>query len=220
MRYQLMTAAIVAVLTSGCAQPQEIVRVNEIERVGDVRQVAAEPAAQTRTIAYQLPGGRSGGPAPRVTVLRGPSCQIGSQGVARTAAFAVTDQDYANVFQDELRRVGYQALDAVTAGARDVRAEFVIAATMANVRMNVCLPAADLGDVYGGKGEASMTVRFEVHASARRSTVYATTQAGYAKLDDVTDAAARELLRAAFARAVHGLLADEGFRALLRTPAR
>lgn len=220
MRYDLVALAALAVLMGGCTQPQDIVRLNEIERVGEVRLVQAEPAAQARTLAYQLPSGRSGGTTPRVTVLRGPDCQIGSQGAARTALFAVTDQDYANVFQDELRRVGYRALDAVGADAREPRAEFAIAATMTNVRMNVCLPAADLGDIYGGKGEASLTVRWQVYASSGRSIVYTTTQPGYAKLDDITDAAARELLRAAFARAVHGLLADEGFRALLRTPPR
>ncbi|HKV00165.1 MAG TPA: hypothetical protein VJR58_33010 [Vineibacter sp.] len=220
MRYELATLTMLAVLMGGCTQPQEIVRLNEIERVGEVRLIQAEPAAQARTLAYQLPAAGRSAATPRVTVLRGPDCQIGSQSAARTTLFAVTDQDYANVFQDELRRVGYQALDAVAADARDSRAEFAIAATMTNVRMNICLPAADLGDIYGGKGEASMTVRWQVYASARKSIVYTTTQAGYGKLDDVTDAAARELLRAAFARAVHGLLADEGFRALLRTPPR
>ena len=208
----VMLAALAAI--GACTQVQEI------ERKGDVPLVLADTAAQARTVTYQLPEPGSDGLAPRITVLRGTACQLGSQRATRTSLFAIADRDYANVFQDELRRAGYRALDAVAVGtpadARGVAADFRIVGVMSNVRTNVCLPAADLGNIYDGKGEASMTIRWEVHAAASKSVVYTTTQQGYAKIDDPIPAAPRELMRAAFARAIHGLLADEGFRAAMR----
>ncbi len=208
----VMLAALAAI--GACTQVQEI------ERTGDVPLVLADTAGQARTVTYQVPDPSSDGMTPRITVLRGTACQLGSQRATRTSLFTISNRDYANVFQDEFRRAGYRALDAAAAGtpgdARGVAADFRIIGVMSNVRANVCLPAVDLGNLYDGKGEASMTVRWEVHAAAGKSVVYTTTQRGYAKVDDPIPAAPRELLRAAFARAIHGLLADEGFRAAMR----
>jgi hypothetical protein len=208
----LLPAALAAI--AACTQVQDIARVNEVPLV------LADTAGQARTLAYQLPEPSSDGLSPRITVLRGTACQLGSQRATRTTPFTIPDWEYANVFQDEFRRAGYRALDAVAAGtpvgAGGVAAEFRIIGVMSNVRANVCLPAADLGNVYDGKGEASLTVRWEIHGQAGRGAVYTTTQRGYARIDEPIPAVPRELMRAAFARAIHGLLADEGFRAAMR----
>ena len=211
----LLLAALAAI--AACTQVQDIERVNEVPLV------LADTAGQARTIVYQLPEPWSDGLSPRTAVLRGTACQLGSQRATRTTPFTIPDWEYANVFQDEFRRAGYRALDAVAAGtpagAGGVAADFRIVGAMSNVRANVCLPAADQGNIYDGKGEASMTVRWEVHGPAGKGVVYSTTQRGYARADEPIPAVPRELMRAAFARAIHGLLADEGFRAALRRPA-
>lgn len=196
-------------------------QVREIERVDEVRPVPADAAAQARTVAYQMPDPASDDGAPRITILRGTACQLGSQRALRTSLFTMPGQDYANVFQDEFRRAGYRALDAVAHGTADaavIPADFRIVAVLSDVKANICLPAADLGDIYDGKGEASMTVTWQLHPRGGRGPVYSTTQRGYARIDEAIPVVTRELLRAAFARAVNGLLADEGFRTALRAP--
>ena len=198
-------------------------RVQEVERAGDIQLVQADAAVQARAIAYQLAAAPSDDSLPRITILRGTTCELGSQRATRTSQFAIADREYANVFQDEFRRAGYRTLDAVaadiSADARGSAPDFRIVGVMSKVRMNVCLPAADLGDIYTGKGEASMAVEWRLHAAGRKDAIYTTTQLGYAKVDEVIPAVARELLRATFARAIHGLLADQGFRQAMRAPA-
>jgi hypothetical protein len=86
-----------------------------------------------------------------------------------------------------------------------------------NYRMNVCFPNMGFGDFTNGRGEASLRVEFQVYADARKSVIYTSNQTGYAKLDSSIAMPARELSRAAFARAVRGLLADQGFVAAAST---
>jgi hypothetical protein len=191
-------------------------RVQDIMPLEPVPLIPADTAAQHHTIAYQLPAGPSVATRPAITVLRGATCELGNQRASRANTFIITDMEYANVFQDELRRAGYRAIDAVPAGAGGVGTGYLLAATMSDVRLNVCLPEIEQNNPYDGKGEAGMVVRWQVMRANDGRVIYTTTQRGYARADTVIAAAGRELLKAAFARAVHGLLADEGFRAMLR----
>lgn len=205
-------AALVAV--AGCTAVQEIAHRDPVPLV------TAEAPAQARAIAYQLPAEPSRGTRPAITILSGKACTLGSQRAARASPFAIIDTEYASVFQDELRRAGYRAVDALPAGGGNASGAWRVVAEMSDVRMNVCLPEADAANPYDGKGEAGMTVRWQIHPAGGGDPVYATTLYGYARIDDTIPAAGRELLRAAFARAVHALVADEGFRAAMRMPAR
>lgn len=215
MRHALVALAVL-VIVGGCT------RVQEIEDLPPIRLVMADAPAQAHPVAYQLPDDPSRGTRPDITILRGKACELGSQRAAKTTPFNITDAEYASVFQDELRRAGYRTVDALPAGApaRTSAATFRIVAEMSEVRMNVCLPEVDAANPYDGKGEAGMTVLWQVYAVATGDIVYTTTQAGYARIDETIPAAGRELLRTAFARAIHGLLADDGFRAAMRAPVR
>ena len=75
---------------------------------------------------------------------------------------------------------------------------------------------AGFGNFTNGKGEASLTVEWQVYSNAQKSVVYTSVQKGYAKLDSSVVGPSRELWREAFARAVRGLLADEGFIAIAK----
>jgi hypothetical protein len=216
MRLGIAVLAVL-VLAGACT------RIQDIRPVGDVGVVPAGPTAQTRTVAYELPPADSAGLAPDVTILRGTACRLGSQRAARTSLYVMIARDYADVFQDEFRRAGYRTRDPVNptlptndGAGTDVR----IVGVMSDVRANVCLPAVDLGDLSDGKGEASMTVQWQVYVPGRKDAAYVTAQPGYARIDTPVAAAGRELLRAAFARAIHGLLADKGFRDVMQAPVR
>jgi hypothetical protein len=209
MRPLLVLLAAGALVTA-CA------RIQEISPLGPIPLVMADAPAQVSAIAYQLPAEPSAGTRPDITILRGAACALGSQRASRAGTFIITDAEYANVFQDELRRAGYQATDAVPAGAGSGRAGYLLTATMSDVRLNICLPDIDQSNPYDGKGEAGMAVRWQVRRANDGRIVYTATRRGYARTDTVIAAAGRELLKGAFARAVHGLLADEGFRAVLR----
>ncbi len=208
MRFLLVLLAACAV--GGCA------RVQEIGSLQPVPLVAADGPAQRHAIAYQLPAEPSAGTRPAITVLRGAACEPGSQRASRASTFVIMDAEYANVFQDELRRAGYRATDALPAGAGGAGTGYRLTATMSGVGLNVCLPEIDQNNPYDGKGEAGMTVQWQVRRASDGRVVYTSTQRCYARTDTVIAAAGRVLLKAAFVRAIHGLLADEGFRAVLR----
>jgi hypothetical protein len=60
-----------------------------------------------------------------------------------------------------------------------------------------------------------MTVEWQVYSNRQRAVIYSTVQKGYAKLETSTANPGRELWHQAFARAVRGLLVDDGFLGLV-----
>jgi len=201
-------------LLGACAPLQEI------ERVSEVDPKMAESFASTKSIVYQRSVVRNNRGEGVVTVQGGLACVAQAQATARSEQYAATDQEYENAFQEEFARAGYRVARTVGSGdlftdKKDIAADFRIAGVVTKPKMNVCFPMLGFGNITSGKGEASLTVEWQVWSNAQKAVVYTTTQKGYAKLDSSISGPARELWSAAFARAVRGLLADERFIAIL-----
>jgi serine protease Do len=206
----ILVALAVAGLSGACAPMQDI------DRVPEVNPTMAETFAQTKSFVYERSIVRGERGEPTVTVEAGLACVPHAQGFAKSGQYAATNQEYENAFQEELARVGYRVAQTVGGGdlftdKKDIAADYRVAGVVSRPRMNVCFPLAGFGNFTSGKGEASLTVEWQLYSNAQKSVVYSTTQKGYAKLDSSVAGPVSELWREAFARAVRGLLADQGF---------
>ncbi len=203
-------AVILAAFSCACAPMQEI------ERVPEVDPKMAETFVQTRSFVYERAIVRGDRGESTVTVQGGLACVPQAQGFAKSGQYAATNQEFENAFQEEFARAGYRIARTVGSGdlftdKKDIAADFRIAGVVTRPRMNVCYPMAGFGNFTSGKGEASLTVEWQVWANTQKAVVYTTVQKGYAKLDSSILNPSAELWREAFARAVRGLLADPGF---------
>lgn len=200
----------VAGLAGACAPLQEI------ERVPNIDPPLAETFAKTKSFVYERSIVRGERGEPTITIEAGLACVPQTQGFARSGQYAATNQEYENAFQEELARAGYRVAQTVGGGdlftdKKDIAADYRVAGVVSRPRMNVCFPMAGFGNFTSGKGEASLTVEWQMYSNAQKAIVYSTVQKGYAKLDSSIAGPTSELWREAFARSVRGLLADPGF---------
>lgn len=156
-----------------------------------------------------------------VTILGGLAYVPQALATARDGQYAATNQDYENAFQEEFARAGYRIARTVGSGdlftdKKDIAADFRIAGVVTRPKMNVCFPMAGFGTFTNGKGEASLTVEWQVYSNAQKAVVYTSVQKGYAILNSSVAGPARDLWAEAFGRAMRGLLADESFVSLAR----
>ncbi|MBN9514483.1 MAG: hypothetical protein J0H97_13845 [Alphaproteobacteria bacterium] len=210
---KILVVAASLMLMGACAPMQQI------ERVPEVDPKMAESFAQTKSFVYEraiVRGERGEGV---VTVQGGLACVPHAQGLAQSEQYAATNQAFENAFQEEFARAGYRIAKTVGSGdlftdKKDIAADFRIAGVVTKLKMNVCFPMAGFGNFTTGKGEASLTVEWQVYSNATKSVVYTSVQKGYAIISSSVANPVNELWREAFARAVRGLLADDRFVAI------
>jgi hypothetical protein len=192
----------------------------EIERVGEVDPRMAGTFASTKSIVYQRAILRNNRGEGVVTLQGGLACVPHVEGTARSEQVGINNDDFEATFQDEFAKAGYRVARTVGSGdlfsdKKDIPADFRVAGVITRPKMNVCFPMAGFGNYTNGKGEASLTVEWQVWSNAQNAVVFTTVQKGYAKIDSSRPSPARELWQEAFARAVRGLLADEQFVSIL-----
>ena len=203
----------VASLAGACAPTQQI------ERVGPIDPPMAETFAKTKSFVYERSVVRGERGEATVTVEGGLACVPHAQGFAKSGQYAATNQEFENAFQEELARAGYRVAQTVGGGdlftdKKDIAADYRVAGVVSRPKMNVCFPMAGFGNFTTGKGEASLTVEWQLYSNTQQAVVYSTVQKGYAILSTSTANPVSELWREAFARSVRGLLADPGFVAM------
>ncbi len=202
---------LVGLLASACAPVQEI------ERVPEVTPTMATGFAVSKSTVYERSIIRSTVGEGVVTIQTGLACVGNSQATATSEQQAVVDLDFENAFQVEFAKAGYRIARTVGSGdlftdKKQIPADFRIAGTISKRKMNLC------NSVAGTKGEASLTVEWQIWDTSKNAVVYVTTQKGYA-MEGYSNqpplSIAKQIWLSAFARAVRGLLSDDGFLALL-----
>lgn len=211
---RVLFAMSACVLLCACAPVQQI------ERVPEVNVRTTDAFAQTKSFLYERSIRRGNVGDSTMTIEGGLACVPHVEAKATSSQNALTDQDYENIFQEEFEHAGIRIARTVGSGdlftdKKDIPADYRIAGVITRPKMNVCFPMAGFGNYTSGKGEASMTVEWQVYSNQQRAVVYSTTQKGYAKLENSTANPGRELWHQAFARAVRGLLVDGGFLGLV-----
>lgn len=208
---KLLFVLLIGFLAAACAPVQQI------ERVPDVTPPMASAFATSKSTVYERSIVRSTVGEGIVTLQTGLACVANSQATATSEQRAVVDQDYENVFQEEFAKAGYRIARTVGSGdlftdKKQIPSDFRIAGVVTKQKMNIC------NSVAGTKGEASLTVEWQVWDNSKGAVVYVTKQPGYASREwsnQPFPAVSKQIWLATFARAVRGLLADDGFLALL-----
>lgn len=185
---------------------------------GDAVPKPASQAAQSRSFFFE---GVTDGDLQDVSIIvaAGLACypQSSSVNLPGMQRLVPSDPAFAHIFREELTRAGYRNIGvAGDAGASPAVADYRVVAMLTRTTMNVCYPySGNLGD---GNGQASVGVQWQVFLRGQSTPAFTTTQPGYARLDSTTLAPNRILWRNAFAGAVRGLLADDGFVAFVANP--
>lgn len=208
---KLSFVLVFGLLSAACAPAQQI------ERVADITPPMASTFAASKSTVYERSILRSTVGESVVTLQTGLACVGNSEATATSHQQAVIDQDYENAFQEEFAKAGYRIAKTVGSGdlftdKKQIPSDFRIAGVITKRKMNIC------NSVAGTKGEASLTVEWQVWDNSKNAVVYVTKQKGYAIEGWSTQpfiTVARDIWIAAFSRAVRGLLADDGFLALL-----
>jgi serine protease Do len=121
----------------------------------------------------------------------------------------INDDEFTEVFREELSKANYPVVGdpkALFEDASEWRAELLVAGLVTDLQLNVCMPPGD-----SAKGEAGLTVEWQVFSRLDRKVVHKVTTKGTSRLSDFTPNGANLVLHNAFAQATRALLADEAF---------
>ena len=179
----------------------------------------ASPAAQSRSFFFE---GVTDGDLQDVSIIvaAGLACYpqgSSSPNLPGMQRLVPSDPAFAHILREELGRAGYRNIGvAGDGGASAASADYRVVAMLTRTTMNICYPySGNLGD---GNGQASLGVQWQIFLRGQNTPAFTTTQPGYARLDSTTLAPNRILWRNAFAGAVRGLLANDGFVAFVASP--
>lgn len=209
--YRLLLVLIVGLLGSACAPAQQI------DRVADITPPKASAVAASKSTVYERTIVKSVVGEHVATLQSGLACIGSLEGAARYSQQTLYDQEYENAFEEEFAKAGYRIVNTVGSGdlftgKKQIPSDLHIAGVITKRKMNIC------SAILGTKGEASLTVEWQVWDNAKKAVVYVTTQKGYAingwTFETISVVGDRMWINA-FSRAVRGLLADDGFQALM-----
>lgn len=211
-----MRGGLLALVLGACAPMQQI------EKIGEVTPPTMPAFAATPSVVYQRSIVKYDAGAPIFTVMAGLACIPSALAGPTVTQRIITDSEIEAIFQREFRAAGFRVADTVGDGSlfadkKDIAADLRIAGIVTAIKANICYPMGGFGDFYNGHGEASLRVEWQIYSDARKAVIYTTMQPGYGRIDSNMPNASLEVLRRAFGRAVRGLLADEGFRAVATT---
>ena len=134
----------------------------------------------------------------------------------------IQDEEISDIFSDEMSAAGYEVVDnsgelfADTADVRD-EADYLIGARVESLHMNVCREWDGFFVTYTGgiRGDAKMSVTWQVFSLLEGRVVYETKTEGYVEHEDGTPEGDYLLIVDAFAAAAGNLAADTRFHAIL-----
>lgn len=131
---------------------------------------------------------------------------------------AVDDSEVREVFREELTTAGYRVVGdpaAVFDDEAGSEAEYLVAGLIKQWHANVCHVARGLFTSEGWKGDASLSVEWQVYSRLDRKVVYQHATQGSAEITDWQSTGDRDVINQAFAQATRGLLADRTFYNLI-----
>ena len=206
MLLRILAAAIVAATLSACGTPAKI------DHMADpaIKAAASARSIDLRRIVNKQSAGEHVG-----QLMAGLTCTGKGDLTSREVNVEVTDREILRIVYDELKAASYNMVgtpDDLFDNPAKTRADYQLAGVISNIKSNVCLPLAGLGNIKSAKGEYALTVEWQVFSRERDAVIYAVTTPGTAKLESSTDDGFRILQRNALRQAAKNLLADEGFR--------
>ena len=130
----------------------------------------------------------------------------------------LTDDDFTDVFREELERANYTVVgdpDALFEDPSEWKAEILIAGLVKNFKGNLCFPFSGFGNYTDGKGEAYLTVEWQIYSRLDRKVVKKIVTEGSYKQTHLTPDPGYNIAVNAFSNATRNLLGNPDFYSLL-----
>lgn len=124
----------------------------------------------------------------------------------------INDDELTDVFREELTKANYPVVgdpSALFEDASEWRAELLVAGLVTDMKANLCVGPG------GSKGEAGMTVEWQIFSRLDRRIVHKVTTRGVGKIGEFSNKGYDAVFHLAFGQATRALLADEGFHKLV-----
>ena len=124
----------------------------------------------------------------------------------------INDDELTDIFREELTKANYPVVgdpNALFEDASEWRAELLVAGLVTDMKANLCVGPG------GSKGEAGMTVEWQIFSRLDRRIVHKVTTRGVGKIGEFSTKGYDAVFHLAFGQATRALLADEGFHKLV-----
>lgn len=136
----------------------------------------------------------------------------------RGGYFSFDDSDLDTVFREELESSGYEVVgnpDALFVDSGDWESDFLIAALVRDIKLNLFYPQIGFGDLSTSKGECFLKVEWQIYSKLTRKVVLTHTTEGSIEQKKATKFGADDAIGDAFSIAVRNLLAYGKFFELM-----
>jgi serine protease Do len=136
----------------------------------------------------------------------------------RGGYFSFDDSDLDVVFREELESSGYEVVgnpDALFEDPSDWQSDFLIAALVRDIKLNLYYPDLGFGDLSRSRGDCFLKVEWQVFSKLTRKVVLTHTTEGSIKQEKPTKYGADDAVGDAFSIAVRNLLSYQKFFELM-----
>ena len=206
-------AALVAVLTAGCASsvpPAAAPAQAEQPQPKVIQAAELSSPVEFRKLLLKLPRDLVVG-----SVQTGPTCRERGPLTWKMSRDGSVGDDLGGLLMDELSSAGYPVVgerETLFDDPHGRRAEYVIAGIVRDVRADVCYAS---GPKRPGTAEASLTVDWQVYSHRIKAVALKETTSGTSVLPGVRDEPGAEAITRAFISAARNLLAEPRFHDLV-----
>jgi hypothetical protein len=117
-------------------------------------------------------------------------------------------------FRDELEAANYEVVgnpDAIFVNPGDWKADYMVAALVKDIKMNLYYPLIGWGDTITSRGDCYVDVEWQIYSRLTREVVLTLRSEGSYKQAKATKYGADDVFTDAFAHAVRNLLAQKAF---------
>lgn len=124
------------------------------------------------------------------------------------------NEDLDQIFREELESANYEVVgnpDALFVDADDWKAEYLVAALVRDIKINLYYPQYGFGDFITSRGECYLDVEWQVYSRLTREVVLTLRTEGSFKQEKSTKYGADDAIPEAFGVAVRNLLAQKSF---------
>jgi serine protease Do len=131
---------------------------------------------------------------------------------------SIDSDEFTDAFKEELEKASFKTVGDTSALFEDSstwKSEILVAGLVKELKANICYPMAGFGNFTSSKGEAYLTVDWQVYSKLDRSVVHSVVTEGASKISDASDGGDALVVLNAFAQATRNLLADEKFRSIV-----
>jgi len=208
-----LCGVICALFISGCATPVQQAVVKEAR---DIPTGADAKPIQFRKVVVKLRRGEPVG-----EMLGGLAClkqPFSGDLTWRGGRLQINDEEFTEVFRDELQKANYPIVGDPNALFEDPsawKAEILVAGLITKMQMNACYPYSGWGNWKDSKGDAFVKVTWQIFGSLERKVVYEVTTEGSFSQKETSPQGIDRALVGAFAVATQNLLADKNFHDLI-----